>query len=179
MTKGQYAYLHAYLTPHRGLVRLLDFFATKVVYAYVVLPFCVVWFSSGRQFIAMAGVGLAIGWGVLVQLVAYMFPGKRPYQKFGFKPLAGKGLFSRIDERYDSFPSGHTTALTILTLTIALFSTPFAILSAAIVLLTMASRVLLGYHYPKDVLGGFFLAVLVVIGLQYGGIFGAILVFIR
>ncbi len=179
MSKDQYKDIHTYLSSRRALVRLLDFFATKVVYAYVALPFCVAWFKEGRQFIAMAGVALVLGWGVLVQLIAYLFPHKRPYQQFAFKPLAGKGLFSRIDTRYDSFPSGHTTALTILTLIMALYSIPLAIVSVAVVLLTMASRVLLGYHYPTDTVGGFFIAAFVVLSLQYSGFFGLIMTLVK
>lgn len=142
---------------------------------YVLLPFVLVWFPAGRAFIALAGAALIVSWGIVVQGIAVLFPRPRPYQKFKFTPLAGKALFSRVDARFDAFPSGHTTAIATLTLVIGFFSLPLALISGLILLLTALSRIMLGYHYPKDVIGGLVIASAVVCMLQYTGVFAYIL----
>jgi undecaprenyl-diphosphatase len=149
------------------------------VFAYVAMPFILVWFRVGREFVLSAGAALILSWGVCVQLIAFCFPKKRPYQEFGFIPLAGKGLFSRIDTRYDAFPSGHTTALITLTLVAWLFSPPLALLSLVLAFITATCRVLLGYHYISDILGGVMIAGVVVFALNSTGIFAALEAFAR
>lgn len=178
MSKDQYLQVQAYLATRTFFVRVLDFFAGQVVYVYVVLPFLLIWFPAGRAFIALAGAALIISWGVVVQLIALLLPYPRPYQKFKFTPLAGKALFSRVDSRFDAFPSGHTTAIATLTLVIGFFSLPFALVSGVILLCTALSRVMLGYHYPKDVIGGLVIASGVVWALHYSGFFEYILRFV-
>lgn len=145
---------------------------------YVLLPFVLVWFPAGRAFIALAGAALIVSWGIVVQGIAVLFPRPRPYQKFKFTPLAGMALFSRVNTRFDAFPSGHTTAIATLTLLIGFFSVPLALVSAVILLLTALSRIMLGYHYPKDVVGGLIIAGVVVYALEYTGVFAYILRFV-
>lgn len=178
MTKDHYLYLRTYLASHKFFVRTLDFFAGQVVYAYVALPFLLIWFRTGRAFIALAGAALIVSWGMVVHGIALLLPCPRPYQKFKFIPLAGKALFSRVDTRFNAFPSGHTTAIATLTLVIGYFSVPLALISGVVLLFTALSRILLGYHYPQDVIGGFVIASVVVYMLQFTGVFGYILRFV-
>ncbi len=174
MDKDQYLNLQKYFQSHKVLRRLAHFFAMQVVAIYVLVPFFLVWSERGREFIAATGLALVVSWGVLVQLIAFLHPTARPYQKYGFVPAGGDGLFSGLDTRLDSFPSGHVTALIALTLMIILFNSPLAWLSFFITVLVATARVLLGYHYLRDVLGGLLLAILVVYLLHIFGVFGFI-----
>lgn len=60
-----------------------------------------------------------------------------------------------------SFPSGHTTGTAVLCVALLMVAlptcgrrTPWIVLGGAVIVAVAASRVLLGVHYPSDVLGG-------------------------
>jgi len=53
-----------------------------------------------------------------------------------------------------SFPSGHTAAAFVMATTIAQFYPPFAFLAYTVALMIGMSRVLLGVHFPTDILAG-------------------------
>lgn len=60
-----------------------------------------------------------------------------------------------------SFPSGHAVNATIMGLTLALVAAPLGWVGAGWLFLTGLSRVILGLHYPSDVVAGVGLGVLV------------------
>jgi membrane-associated phospholipid phosphatase len=178
MQQHQYVAVSAFLRIHTTILEFLHFFATEVIYGYVALPFVLVWSSAGRQYVVIAGVGLIVAWGIGVQAVALFLPRWRPYQEYKFRPLGGTGIFSHTHTTPNAFPSGHTTALTMLTLTALLFSPWLGVLSACITLCTAAARVLLGYHFVRDIFAGLALSVLIFAALYYSGLIGYILAFI-
>ena len=169
MQKKHYVQINQWLRNHKTVHALLDFFATRIVFLYVCIPFVLVWFVTGREYITLAGVGLLVAWGIVVQLIGLVLPVRRPYQAYGFVPSAGKGLFSHVDEQYDSFPSGHTTALGVLTVAALWFSPALALVSLVITLCTAGARVFLGYHYVQDVVAALVLSSVVMLVLQYSG----------
>ena len=58
-----------------------------------------------------------------------------------------------------SLPSGHTAAATLMACIIAHYYPPFALLAYSWAALIGLSRVLLGVHYPSDVVAGSLLGV--------------------
>lgn len=174
MNKKQYLYLQKYFHSHKIVGKVVHFFAMQIVVLYVLLPFFLVWSEWGREFIIASGLALVVSWGMLVQLIAFLYPTARPYQQYEFVPAGGSGLFSDIDIRRDSFPSGHVTALLVLTLIMFLSNISLAWVSLLVVVLVAIARVLLGYHYVRDMFGGLILAVLVIYVLHICGIFGFI-----
>ena len=58
-----------------------------------------------------------------------------------------------------SFPSGHTAAAFVMATTIAQFYPSFAALAYTVAMMIGTSRVLLGVHFPTDILAGMFLGV--------------------
>lgn len=171
MTKDQYLNLQKYFQAHQASKRLAHFFAMQVIFFYILLPFFLVWNELGREFIVASGLALVVSWGVLVQLIAFLHPVARPYQQYGFMPAGGSGLFSDIDKHLDSFPSGHITALVVLTLLMFMFDGPLVWVSLVTTILVAISRVILGYHRVRDMFGGLFLAISVVYILHILGVF--------
>ncbi|MFC4259509.1 phosphatase PAP2 family protein [Marinobacter lacisalsi] len=97
----------------------------------------------------MTGTGLACT--VTYKLLKRWLVRERPFISFpvihcGTPPL----------DRY-SFPSGHTLHAVCFTTVLALTLPPLAILVLPFTLAVAASRVVLGLHYPSDVLAGAFI----------------------
>ncbi len=151
----------------------------RVIYAYVCLPLVLAWTPLGRQLMVSIGLSLIVGWGILVQTVSFLFPVPRPYQKYKFIPVAGEGLFSDIEKRRDSFPSGHITSLAIISMLLFAYLPAAGVISFIILILASASRVALGYHYVADMIGGIAIAYIVLFGLSILGVFGFITSFIH
>lgn len=175
MTKKTYLIWQKYFAAHAFARQVAGTLATRLAAVTVCLPVVLVWYPAGRLYIAWAGICLVAGWLCFVQLLARLFPAQRPYQQFGFVPSAGKGFFSHADAKPDAFPSGHTTALCILALCAAPFLSPW--LTGAAVFLALsagAARVLLGWHFFRDVVGALLLASGVVAGFYVLGLFDAL-----
>ncbi|MBL8030770.1 MAG: phosphatase PAP2 family protein [Candidatus Doudnabacteria bacterium] len=174
MRKTQYEKTQAYLTGHAWLIPLLDFFSTKVTYLYMASAVLFLWTPLGRQVGYSLAISLCVAWGICTQACAYVFPLRRPYQKYGFTPLAGRGMFSRVDADYDSFPSGHTVALAVVTIFLFVVSLPLGLSSLLVLGLSALSRVVLGYHYMVDITAGILLGTLVVSTLHMIGLYAYI-----
>lgn len=171
MRKTQYQKIQKYLSEHAWLVSFLDFFATKVTYLYVISALFFLWTPLGRQVGYSVAVSLFIAWGICAQVCASLFPLRRPYQMYKFTPLAGKGVFSQVDEDHDSFPSGHTVALAVATIFLFIVSVPLGLCSLGVLLLSAGARVVLGYHHLVDITAGVLLGTLVVSVLHVIGLY--------
>ncbi len=179
MRKTQYQKIQKYLLKHQWLVPFLDFFATKVTYVYVISALFFLWSPLGRQVGYSVALSLFIAWGICVQACAYVFPLRRPYQMYGFTPLAGKGVFSQIDDNHDSFPSGHAVALAVATIFLFVISIPLGIVSLCVLGLSACARVVLGYHHAVDITAGVLLGTLVVSALHMIGLYAYIVTVIQ
>jgi membrane-associated phospholipid phosphatase len=87
---------------------------------------------------------------VTTQLLKQALAVQRPYPADHYMPAA-------------TWPSGHTTAIVSLLLALVIvlpprLRPPAAAIGGGIALLAMGSIVLLGFHYPSDVLGGVLVA---------------------
>ncbi|MBP9686475.1 MAG: phosphatase PAP2 family protein [Candidatus Doudnabacteria bacterium] len=167
MTKEWYQQWQAYFKRHAGVAWLVEVLATRLAALTILVPVILVWYPLGRLYVAWTGINLVVGWLFLVQLIAHVFPQQRPYQRFEFVPVRGRGFFSNLDTRLDAFPSGHTTALCIIAFSVGVFSVGWAVLFVLLAFAAGAARVFLGWHFVRDVVGGAGLAALVVFGLGY------------
>lgn len=104
-------------------------------------------------FLAVALSGLAND--LLKVLVGRSRPGLLLSKGFyGFKPFTSKYIF-------ESFPSGHSNTIASFCYGLYLAADRFALPLLFIALAVMASRVVVGAHFPSDVLFGAYLAVVI------------------
>lgn len=102
---------------------------------------------SGFIFAAVAGTGL------LVNLLKRLIGRGRPavFEEFG--AFHFQHLFN--DWTFQSFPSGHSTTAMATAVVVGFLAPRFFRLFLIIALVTGVSRVVVGDHYPTDVLAGF------------------------
>ncbi len=99
---------------------------------------------------AFSVIAFAFARGILNPLLAKKYPTKRPYQEWNFKPIESK-LLSWVTQHPNSFPSRHVMAMAAVAGVAFWFNIPTAIFFVLIAALTGAGRVVLGYHYPRDI----------------------------
>jgi membrane-associated phospholipid phosphatase len=90
----------------------------------------------------------------------------RPYvqdAEQGFYGVRKEGQWLIIKHAYNSFPSGHTTAISAFTVPLLLWRRWLALLAIPLVVIVAASRVYLGAHHPSDIVAGAILGTLVAV----------------
>jgi len=107
-------------------------------------------FISHVAFYAFACIALS---GISANLLKRLIGRARPvhfddWGVFGFSPLS-------FDAKFESFPSGHSTTLGALFMIVALLLPRHRLLWGVIAVWLAATRVMVGAHYPSDVIAGF------------------------
>ncbi len=100
-----------------------------------------------------------IAWCVAT-ILKFVFHTNRPY-------LALQGIEPLISKTDYSFPSGHATFFMALGVAIYLSHKKAGYIFILLALLIGLARISSGVHFPVDILGGFILGGLVVLGIQY------------
>lgn len=135
--------------------KLWGFLAVDAALLPLALGVYFFWLGS-LQVIIKAAVAAVFARYIVSPLIFLFYKKARPYQALKFK-LSRTGLFSRVVERHNSFPSDHAVGLmalsTVFFLYFPLWGTGLFVLTA----LNGVGRVILGYHYPIDVAVGWLL----------------------
>lgn len=97
---------------------------------------------------------------LLTKLIPYFYNRQRPFAALKFKSL--------IEQRRDhSFPSNHSGSAFIIALMILQLNFWGGLVLLAAAILTAFSRIMVGVHYPLDILGAVIIAFLVnLIGIK-------------
>ncbi|GAC1044922.1 phosphatase PAP2 family protein [Rhizobium sp. No.120] len=112
--------------------------------------------------------------GILANLLKRAIGRARPthfadWGPFGFSPFNGRASF-------ESFPSGHATTIGALFVALAFLFPRYRYIFAACALWLAITRVMVGAHYPSDVmaglaLGGWFSFMVAIVYSRYGLLF--------
>jgi undecaprenyl-diphosphatase len=97
---------------------------------------------------------------LFIQTIKRIVHRPRPY-----KILQGAIAINPPKCRY-SFPSGHSSSSLVIALVLASCFPVFSFLFISLALLVGISRILLGFHYPSDVLSGFLISFVIFIVLH-------------
>ena len=103
--------------------------------------------------IVMGALSFVICRGIVVSLINLFYKKERPYQKYNFEPITSR-FFSLTTTQFNSFPSRHVSSLASVAGVILLFSPVIGWSLLIVALLTGMARIILGYHYPADILFG-------------------------
>jgi membrane-associated phospholipid phosphatase len=105
---------------------------------------------------------------LVVRLVFYFFYKKcRPYQKLNFSPPASPFFLSSVHKKFNSMPSAHAASLTAISCVCLAFFPLLGVLGLIATIFNGVARVILGYHYPSDILVGWLVGLLSAFGVVY------------
>ena len=111
--------------------------------------------------VIMAIEAFILGRLMLTPLIHYFFPRLRPFAEGNSTLLI---LQSPLEP---GFPSGHTVMAFAIALPILIYNKKAGLWLTFLAVLVSVSRVFVGVHYPSDILGGFVLALIVVLFINY------------
>ncbi len=117
---------------------------------FPILGLLLVWslFFAKRKMFAFSLLFLSgISAWLSAHTLKFLFHTARPFVELGFKPL--------ISENGFSFPSEHSAVFIALAISMLLINKRLGVSMTVLALLIGISRIVLGVHYPIDVLGGF------------------------
>lgn len=129
------------------------------VYGVYLIPFILLWFWFARRretslFAFLTGL---VAWQVVSRVIGHFVPRQRPEDFYHYALVKQEGLFHRPGS---SFPSDHTAFMTAIAMIFLLADQPGpAWLVLVIEFFTLLGRVVVGFHWPGDILGGLIVGV--------------------
>lgn len=136
------------------LVVLLNSSITKLMYLFY--PSCLlwVWLSSHSLLVLLPYLLIPSVSFVLVSFIRKGINKPRPYETWDIQPLIQK------ESNGCSIPSRHVFSATIISMCLLTLSTSLGIVCLILSALLGVCRVLVGVHYPSDVLVGYLIGLI-------------------
>lgn len=146
-----------------GLNWLYEFLATYLIYVVVVVfSFFLLKEKDLRKkvFVFLFSLLLlVISRGLVTEIIRFIFPKQRPFAQLDFVPLvSNSGLIN-------SMPSGHTVFVFSLAFCVFLLNKKWGWICVGLAFLVSLGRILVGVHWPMDVLVGVLIS-----GVSYWGL---------
>jgi membrane-associated phospholipid phosphatase len=96
---------------------------------------------------------------VICEAIYFFYKKVRPYQKLHFLPPFFPLLLSFNEKRSNSMPSGHAASLMAVSCVCLAFLPWLGLPGIVAAIFNGIARVILGYHYPSDVLAGWLVGI--------------------
>lgn len=90
---------------------------------------------------------------LVTTLINLVYKKQRPYQKFNFNPITSN-FFSLRTSTPNSFPSRHSIAFSAVAGSVFVFNPVIGLVLLVVTAITGIGRVILGYHWPSDIVAG-------------------------
>lgn len=124
-------------------------------------------FPRLRAVAILALVAFLLAKFVVCDCVYFFYKKQRPYQKLNFSPPAATFFISWLHKKFDSMPSSHAASLTAISCVCLVFLPWLGALGLISAVFNSVARVILGYHYPSDILAGWLVGILSGLGVVY------------
>lgn len=131
-------------------------FWSNYAFIFFVVIFLYYFFLSFEPFIIVilnSIIAFCFSRLVVTVVINYWYKKQRPYQKYKFSLLTSKFFSWRTDE-FNSFPSRHAITFSSIAIVVMMFSFPAGLVLFIATALTGMGRVILGYHWPVDIIAG-------------------------
>ncbi len=159
--QDRYEKFHKYLVDHTFARKAWSFLALYALSYIFVVSLYLMTSDIGRKVIVLGIIAFILTWPLIAWAINIFYKKERPYQRYGLTPVASTPFFSNIHpHRYNSFPSRHTMALASVNTLLFFFFPVIGVIGLIITACVGVARIVLGYHYPADVIAGFVLGVL-------------------
>lgn len=136
-----------------ALMRALNLWLPRVVYCAYPLLVAVLAAERNPRFFRVVLVPAIVFGAVTVMRRIWDLP--RPYEALGIEPLIPR------EKKGRSFPSRHTASVTVIALAFWYVWSPLGAAMTVVAVLIAVIRPLAGIHFPRDVIAGAGLALLV------------------
>jgi undecaprenyl-diphosphatase len=152
--QAQYASWQTAVTNRQLLRWFVVIFGIYAVLYFFLAGLWLLYVAEYRIFVE-AGIAFAIARFMITSIITFFYKKQRPYQRFGFKPIVFSWLLSWETKTPASFPSGHMAGMAAISVVLYTFNPIAGFIGLMVTALTGLSRILMGYHYPIDILVGF------------------------
>lgn len=168
MTEQQYQNFQTKLKTNKAYKYFWQFWA---IYSFLFFPIVFTYgfyhalvlkdASAGdwRDAFVLSVVAFVLARVVVVVIINLFYKRQRPYQKFNLKPITSL-FFSFKTKTPNSFPSRHTSAYMAVAVVVLMFFPWVGLGLVLVAILAGAGRVILGYHWPSDIIVGAILGTL-------------------
>ena len=150
-------YLFNLIHGHAKKSRILDFFAIFLAeyagYALVVVLLLYAFMAAHWQIFFIPMAAGVTGRFLMAEAIYFLYQRKRPVEVLSINSLIKT-------PNHPSFPSGHASFFFALSFTLFLFNAPLALIFITVSFLISLARIFCGVHWPSDILGGIFFALI-------------------
>lgn len=153
MNKKLFEYLYS-LSQNELIEKIAFLFSYPITYGLLIFVFiwAIFWQRRKMRSFSLLFLSGLLAW-FLSSALKFTLQVPRPFVEFGFIPAYNETSFS--------FPSSHTSVFFALAFVVYSINRRFGIGMYILASLIALSRIVLGVHYPSDILGGVILGVLV------------------